>query len=201
MGQESASYFLPVAPELQEAVVVALCEGGAERGASDHTWLDLRLSDVYRYWIDLRLHRAPQPRLEVRIALTNDEWSIRAPLEAAFAALPAAVAKSTLCDEDGGELGAPADDGWSIRLEDDYRSRRGRFVERVGDYTAPISADHVYLYVHQAGWHRDDDAELAWHREREISRIEEMWDPPSGKPELPPDHPDAGAGAAAEPPG
>ena len=43
----------------------------------------------HRYWIDLRLHRAPEPLLEMRIALTNDEWSIRVPLEDALTALPA----------------------------------------------------------------------------------------------------------------
>jgi len=34
------------------------------------------------------VHRAPEPLLEIRIALTNDEWSIRAPLEEALGALP-----------------------------------------------------------------------------------------------------------------
>lgn len=57
MGQESASYFLPLAPELEEAVVVALREGGAEAADSDHTWIDLRVRDEHRYWIDLRVHR------------------------------------------------------------------------------------------------------------------------------------------------
>jgi hypothetical protein len=191
MGQESASYFLPLAPEFEEAVVVALREGGAECGSSDCAWLDLRVRDEYRYWIDLRIHRGPDPLLEIRIALTNDDWSIRAPLEAALTALPAEVARRQLRDEDGSELGAPADDGWSRRLEDDYIRRRAGFVARVGEFTAPISADHVYLYVHQTGYNRDTDAALAWHREREISRIEEMFDPPTEEPELPPGHPDA----------
>jgi hypothetical protein len=191
VGQESASYFLPVALEHQVAVVAALRDGGAQAGPPQDSWLDLRLHADYRYWIDLRLHRAPKSELEVRIALTNDDWSIRRPLEDAFAALPAPVAACALRDENGTALGAPAERGWSMRLEDDFRRRRALFVERVGDYTAPISADHVYLYVHQAGWHRDDDAELQWHREREIARIEEMWDPPVAKPEPPPEHPDA----------
>ncbi|MDP2712635.1 MAG: hypothetical protein Q8O56_15580 [Solirubrobacteraceae bacterium] len=189
MGRESASYYLTFPSEQEEAVVLALREGGAEPAGSGHTWIELRLRDEHRYWIDLRVHRAPRPLLEIRIALTNDEWSIRAPLEAAFTALPAAGAACPLRNEDDEELGAPARAGWSLRLEEDYGRRRAEFVRRIGDVTAPISADHVYLYIHQTRTRRDDEAELAWQREREISRIEEMWD---GKPEpeLPPDHPE-----------
>ncbi|MEA2155392.1 MAG: hypothetical protein QOE11_1532 [Solirubrobacteraceae bacterium] len=194
MGQESASYFLTLAPELEESVVVALREGGAESAESGHTWIDLRVRDEHRYWIDLRVHRAPEPVLEIRIALTNDEWSIRAPLEAALTALPAVVAQRALRDEDGAEIGPVAQPGWSLRLEEDYARRRAAFVERVGDFTAAISADHVYMYVHQTRWNRDNDDELAWHREREIARMEQMWDPPVEEPELPPGHPDAPAG-------
>lgn len=43
------------------------------------------------------------------------------------------------------------------------------------------------MYIHQTGMRRDDDAELEWHREREIARIEEIWE---GEPELPAEHPD-----------
>jgi hypothetical protein len=187
MGRESASYYLSVPPELEEAVIVALREGGAEAIGAQHTWLELRVRDPHRYWIDLRVHRAPEPLLEIRIALTNDEWSIRAPLEAAFTALPPGAAQRPLRDEDGGELGAPADDGWSLRLEEDYGRRRADFTRRVGDINAPISADHVYMYIHQTGMRRDDDLELEWHREREIIKIEQMWE---GEPQLPADHPD-----------
>ncbi len=187
MGRESASYYLTLPPQLGDAVLVALREGGAEAIGAEHTWVELRLRDPHRYWIDLRMHRAPEPLLEIRIALTNDEWSIRAPLEAAFTALPPGAAQRPLRDEDGGELGAPADDGWSLALEEDYGRRRAGFVGRVGDINAPISADHVYMYIHQRGMRRDDDAELEWQREREIIRIEQMWE---GEPELPPGHPD-----------
>lgn len=197
MGQESASYFLPIAPELEEATVVALREGGAQSGESGHTWIDLRVRDEHRYWIDLRVHRGAEPLLEIRIALTNDEWAIRAPLEDAFTALPADVAQRPLHDEDGNEIGAPAEPGWSLRLEEDYGRRRAQFIERMGDFTAAISADHVYMWLHQTRWNRDNDAELAWHREREIADIEQMWDPPQPdvEPELPPGHPDADAEA------
>lgn len=187
MGRESASYYLSVPPELEEAVIVALREGGAEPIGAQHTWIELRVRDPHRYWIDLRVHRAPEPLLEIRIALTNDEWSIRAPLEAAFTALPPGAAQRPLRDEDGGELGAPADEGWSLRLEEDYGRRRAEFTSRVGDINAPISADHVYMYIHQTGMRRDDDLELEWHREREIAKIEQMWE---GEPELPAEHPD-----------
>lgn len=187
MGRESASYFLTIPADSADAIVVALQEGGAQLIGSDYTWIDLRVCDPHRYWVDLRLHRAPEVLLELRIALTNDEWSIRAPVEDALSALPAGAAHSQLRDEDGIELGAPAQDGWSRRLEEDFGRRRADFVARVGDFTAPLSADHVYMYIHQTWSRRDSDAELEWHREREISKIEQMWE---GEPELPPDHPD-----------
>ena len=125
MGRESASYYLTLPAELEDAVLVALREGGAEAIGAEHTWIELRLRDPHRYWIDLRVHRAPEPLLEIRIALTNDEWSIRAPLEAAFTALPAGAAQRPLRDEDGGELGAPAQDGWSLRARGGLRAPAG----------------------------------------------------------------------------
>lgn len=188
MGRESASYFLAIPPDSADGVVVALQEGGAQLVGSGHSWIDLKVCDPNRYWVDLRLHRSPEVLLEVRIALTNDEWSIRAPVEDALTALPQGAAQGQLRDEDGTELGAPAGEDWSLRLEEDFGRRRAAFVQRVGDVNAPISADHVYMYIHQAGMRRDDDAELEWHRERELSKIEEMWD---GEPQLPPDHPDS----------
>ena len=44
------------------------------------------------------------------------------------------------------------------------------------------------MWIHQTRSKRDDDAELEWQREREISKIEQMWE---GEPKLPPGHPDA----------
>lgn len=187
MGRESASYFLTIPPESADGIVAALREGGAQLVGSGHSWIDLRVCDPDRYWIDLRLHRGPELLLEARIALTNDEWSIRAPLEDALRALPPGSASSQLRDEDGHELGAPAEAGWSLRLEEDFGRRRAEFIARVGDFTAPLSADHVYMYIHQTRVRRDDVAELEWQREREISRMERMWE---GEPELPDDHPD-----------
>jgi hypothetical protein len=187
MGRESASYFLTLPAETVDGVIAALQEGGAELVGSDHTWIHLRVCDPHRYWIDVRVHRGAEILLELRIALTNDEWSIRTPIEDALTALPSPAARTPLRDEDGNELGAPADDGWSRRLEEDYGRRRSAFVQRIGDFTAPLSADHVYMYVHQTRWRRDDDAELRWKREREISKIEQMWE---GEPELPEHHPD-----------
>ncbi|MDP8967405.1 MAG: hypothetical protein M3N04_02285 [Actinomycetota bacterium] len=187
MGRELASYFLTIPPASADGVVAALQEGGAQLVGSDYSSIDLRVCDPNRYWVDLRLHRASEILLELRIALTNDEWSIRTPLEDALRALPPDAAQSQLRDEDGNELGAPADGAWSRRLEEDFGRRRAAFVERVGDFTAPLSPDHVYMYIHQTRSKRYDDAELEWHREREISRIEQMWE---GEPQLPADHPD-----------
>ena len=191
MGRESASYFLALTSELEDAVVLGLREGGAELTGSSRAWVALRVRDPHRYWIDLRVHRGPEPRLEIRIALTNDEWSIRAPLEDALSALPPAATKRPLRDEDGVELGVPARDPWSLRLEEDYGRRRADFIERAGDFTAPLPADQVYLYVHQTGWNRDTDAALAWRRDREIGRMQRMWE---SDPRPPEDRPDGGGG-------
>ncbi|HEV2785658.1 MAG TPA: hypothetical protein VGV67_04660 [Solirubrobacteraceae bacterium] len=188
MGRESASYFLTIPPGSADGVVPALREGGAELVGSGHSWIDLRVCDPNRYWIDLRLHRGPELLLEVRIALTNDEWSIRGPLETALTTLPPDAASQQLRDEDGNELGTPAERGWSLRLEEDFGRRRAEFVKRVGgDVTAPISADHVYMWIHQTRTRRFDERDLEWRRDAEISRMERMME---GEPDLPADHPD-----------
>ena len=123
----------------------------------------------------------------MRIALTNDEWSIRAPLEAALTALPPAAARAQMRDEDGRELGMLAEPGWSLRLEEDFGRRRAEFVKLVGDVSAPISADQVYMWIHQTRTRRFDERDLEWRREVEISRMERMME---GEPQLPPEHPD-----------
>jgi hypothetical protein len=175
MGQESASYFADLAPAREAAVVAALLEGGAEERGRDDARITLCLRDPNRYWIDLLVHRLAGLWLEIRIALTNDEWSIRGPLEQAFVTLGSGA---VLADEDGRELGTLGDDGWSLALEEDYGARRQQFIARMGDFNAPLPAEHVYLYVHQTRRRRDADRELALRREREINRIEQMWDPP-----------------------
>jgi hypothetical protein len=179
MGRESASYFLTLAPGSEKQVVFVLDGAGAELlPSTGDTRIDLRLRDEHRYWIDLRIHREPEPCLEIRIALTNDQWSIRAPLELALIALAPCAAGPSLRDEHGNKIAAIDQDGWSLELEQHYGELRDAFVARVGDFTAPLSADHVYMYLHQTRWNRDNDDELEWHREREIARIEEMWEKP-----------------------
>ena len=32
------------------------------------------------------------------------------------------------------------------------------------------------MYLHQTRWNIDNDNELAWHREREIAKMEEIWE-------------------------
>jgi hypothetical protein len=176
MGRESATYLLALSPQAAAAVQQRFEAAGLERLPGDAERVDFCLRDPHRYWIDLRLRHAPQPSLEIRIALTNDTWSIRAPLERALTPLPDGVAGRPLRDGDGNEVAIAGADGWSLAIEDDYARRRDEFVTRVGDYTAPLSADHVYMYLHQTRWNEDNDAELAWHREREIARLEEAWD-------------------------
>jgi len=199
MGRESASYHLALTPASAEALVQSLDAAGVERRAG-------RLSPARtpRYWIDLRIRCGAQPELEIRIALTNDTWSIRAPLERALTPLPPGIegtpvhagppgagAVGTSHGAQGADVIAIAgEEGWWLALEDDYGRRRDEFVARVGDYCAPLSADHVYMYLHQTRWNQDNDDELAWHREREIARLEEAWD--SGPED--PDENSAGAG-------
>jgi hypothetical protein len=187
MGREAATYLLALSPSAVDAAARSFDAAGIERVHADDERLDFCLRDPYRYWIDLRIHRAEPLRLEIRIALTNDTWVIRAPLERALAPLLDGVA---LCVGESGsslpreQIAVVGADGWSLALEDDYGRRRDEFVARVGDYNAPLSADHVYMYLHQTRWNEDNDDELAWHREREIAKMEEMWegdDEPAGE--------------------
>jgi hypothetical protein len=193
-GHESATWTLALSPGAAEAVVAGLDAAGLERARDDAEGCrkDYLLRDEFRYWIDLRVHLAPARYLEIRIALTNDPWSIRAPLERALTPLMPELAGQPLRDVDGNDVAIAGAEGWWLALEDDYGRRRDYFTTRCGDYTAPISADHVYMFLHQTRWNEDNDAELAWHREREIARIEEMWDtrsPGTGQGDVP--QPDA----------
>jgi hypothetical protein len=176
MGRESASYLLALSPDGAEALVRRLDAAGVERGPAHEERVDYRLRDPHRYWIDLRIHRGPPAALEIRIALTNDTWSLRAPLERALAPLLAGLDGTPLRDVDGRQVAIAGAEGCWLDFEDDYGRRRDEFVARVGDFTAPLSGDHVYMYVHQTRWNQDNDAELAWHREREIARLEASWD-------------------------
>ena len=188
MGREAATYAITLRAGDAEAVAQRLHGAvGVEPVRASDDRIDFVLRDPYRYWIDLRVHRLPEPRFEIRIALTNDTWSLRGPLERALTPLPPQLAGRALRDDAGETIAIAGAEGWSLALEDDYGRRRDAFVARVGDFTAPISADHVYLYIHQTRWRQDDDDELAWHREREIARLEEAWDsedppePPTGQ--------------------
>jgi len=188
MGLESANYFLALPADAADAVVHTLSgdRAGAELTRSSDARLDYRVRDPHRYWIDVHVHRLPEPCLEIRIALTNDEWSIRAPLQRALTPLPVALVGQALRDDEGRTVAVAGEKGWWLRVEEDFGRRREAFVARVGDYNAPLSTDHVYMYVHQTRWNRDNDDELAWHREREIARIEEMWDKAAGDDEVAP---------------
>lgn len=176
MGREAATYEIALSAQELAATMRALDEAGCEQLAAGAERIDFVLRDPSRYWIDLRLHHASDRRLEIRIALTNDTWSIRAPLEQMLAMLAPELAGKPLRDEEGGELATMGAEGWSLALQDDYERRRDEFVKRIGDFNAPISADHVYMYLHQTRWNIDNDNELAWHRQREIAKMEEMWE-------------------------
>ena len=176
MGRESAHWKLELSAQDSEAVLAYFHAIGLERAPDEPARSDFYLRDPHRFWIDLRVHHSPARCLEVRIALTNDTWSIRAPLERVLTALEPTLGGRPLGDEDGTQIATFGAEGWALAVEDDYARRRDAFVERIGDFNAPISADHVYMYVHQTRWDHDNDTELAWQREREIARIEESWE-------------------------
>jgi hypothetical protein len=176
MGRESATYLLALSPGDAAALARTFDAAGLERARAGDERIDYRLRDPHRYWIDLRVHRLPQPRLEIRIALTNDTWSIRGPLERLLTPLPPGLARAPVRDADGHEVAIAGAQGWWLELEAHYGRCRDEFVARVGDHSAPLSADHVYMYLHQTRWNQDNDDELAWHRERELSRLEALWD-------------------------
>jgi hypothetical protein len=188
MGSESASYELALSADDVAALVRHFGEAAIERRRADERRIDYCLHDPYRYWIDLRIHLAPPPALEIRVALTNDPWSLRSPLERALTPLPPGLHGTPLRDGDGNELSIAGQERWLVAFEDDYGRRRDEFVARVGDFTAPLAAEHVYLYLHQTRWRQDNDDELAWHREREIARLQEAWEdddapePPTAAP-------------------
>jgi hypothetical protein len=145
MGRESAHWILALSDEGDGRAVAALFDAlDVERAPEDPARRDFVLRDPYRYWIDLRVHERPW-RLEVRIALTNDTWAIRAPLERVLVALEPTLGGRPLCDEDGREVATFGAAGWSLALEDDYAKLRDAFIARVGDFNAPISTDHVYM--------------------------------------------------------
>jgi hypothetical protein len=175
MGRESASYELTLTAQDAEDLARRLLAAGVELARSGELRADFRLRDPHRYWIDLRVHRGPRPRLEIRIALTNDTWALRGPIERALTPLAPCLQGVAVRDADGTLVATAGADGWLLALEDDYGRRRDEFIARVGDYSAPLSPDHVYAFLHQTRWNQDNDDELAWHREREIARLDEAW--------------------------
>ncbi len=121
MGRESASYWLAFPAGAEDALVATLSAAGAELLCFDDSRLDFCLRDPVRYWIDVRIHRVPESRLEIRIALTNDAWSIREPLQRALTPLPEALEGQPLLDDEDNEIAWPVpywhtDAGCSLML-------------------------------------------------------------------------------------
>jgi hypothetical protein len=198
MRRESANYSLAVPRGAEVPLLETLYRSGAEQLRADDDFLDYCLRDRARYWIDLRIHRRPQQRLELRIALTNDTWSIRVPLQRALTPLPESMVGQPVLDDRGARVTVAGGERWWYAIEEDYGRLRDEFISVFGDITAPISVDHVYLYVHHER-RRRDAVEAAWEwRAVEIDMLERIWeeDPPPPE-EIPPSEadppPDAGA--------
>jgi len=174
MGRESASYWLAFPAHAEDDLIAALMRAGAELLCFGEARLDYCLRDPDRYWIDLRLHR-DESALEIRIALTNDAWSIRAPLQRALTPLPEALEAQPLRDDEQDEIAVAGEERWCYALEADFDRRRAAFVARFGDFTAAIGAEHVYTFIHQSRKRRDlSDAEQE-RRQLELEMLENMW--------------------------
>lgn len=188
MGRESVSYWLALPAEAQEPLMRTLERSDAEPLGCDASRLDYCLRDPNRYWIDVRIHRRPGLRLEIRIALTNDTWSIREPLQRALTPLPPEVEGLPLLDDGGDTVAIVGAERWWYDLEEDYGHRRDDLVAAVGELFAPISTDHVYTYLHQARKGLDVAESAAERRELEVEMLEELWriSPPAGESDEPP---------------
>ena len=176
MGREAASYWLAFPAQAEDAVAAAFARAGAELLCWEDARLDYCLYDPGRYWIDLRIHRDPESRVEIRVALTNDAWAIRAPLQRALTPLPEALEGAPLRDDEDNHVAVAGEERWCYALEADYDRRRAEFVARFGDFTAAIGTEHVYAFIHQARKRRDvSDAEQE-RRELELELLERIWE-------------------------
>lgn len=176
MGRESASYWLAIPAQAEDAVAAAFARAGAELLRCEDARLDYCLYEPDRYWIDLRIHRDPESRVEIRIALTNDAWTIRAPLQRALTPLPEALEGAALRDDEDNDIAVAGEERWCYALEADYDARRAEFVARFGDFTAAIGTEQVYTFIHQTRKRHDViDAEQE-RRELEIELLEGLWE-------------------------
>jgi hypothetical protein len=182
MGRESANYWLALASGAQDEIALMLDRSDADLLGDTADRIDYCLRDPNRYWIDVRIHQLPVARLEIRIALTNDTWSIREPLARALKPLPPSMLGQPVLDEDGETVAIAGDERWWYAIEQDYGSRRDEFVARFGDFFAPISADTVFTFLHQTRKRHDVMDAAAERREMEIERLEDLWEvsPPPG---------------------
>ncbi|MDX6691318.1 MAG: hypothetical protein QOG15_2775 [Solirubrobacteraceae bacterium] len=183
MGRESANYWVALPSDAEPGVARALEQSGAELLADGVERLDYCLRDPNRYWIDLRIHRRPSLRLEIRIALTNDTWAIRVPIDHALTPLPPEIDGEPVLDDDGETVAVAGEERWLYALEQDYGRLRDEFVARFGDFFAPIPTDSVYTFIHQARKRRDVSEALAEQREMEVELLEDLWEisPPAGE--------------------
>lgn len=182
MGRESASYWLAFEADAEDVLLATLARAGAEFLRLDEARVDFCLRDPSRYWIDLRIHRGPGSRLEIRIALTNDAWSIREPLQRALTPLPEPLDGEPLRDDEDQQLTVAGAERWCYALEADFDCRREAFVARFGDFTAALCAEQVYAYIHQARKRRDIREAEQERLELELEMLEGMWaqSPPPG---------------------
>lgn len=176
MERESVTYWLALPAQAQEPLMRTLERSDAEPLGCEADRLDYCLRDPNRYWIDVRIHRRPGLRLEIRIPLTNDTWSIREPLQRALEPLAPGLAGLVLLDDAGDTVAIAGDERWWYDLEEDYGHRRDDFVAAVGDLFAPVSTEHVYTYLHEARKALDVAEFDAVRRELEVEMLNELWE-------------------------
>jgi hypothetical protein len=183
MGRESTSYWLALGADAYDAFARTLERSEAELLGEETHRVDYCLRDPNRYWIDIRLHRRPGLRVEIRIALTNDTWAIREPLQRALTPLPEQADGEPLLDEAGDVVAITGEERWWYDLEEDYGHRRDDFVAAVGDFFAPIAADQVYTFLHHARKRRNMQQDAAEKREMEVELLHQLWEisPPAGE--------------------
>ena len=157
MGREAASLIVLALSEPDAAAVAQRLHARRRRGAGARRRGARRLPPARPVPL-LDRPAGPsraEPRFEIRIALTNDTWALRAPLERALTPIAAGARRPpALRRRRAARSRSRRRRLVAARSRTTTARRRDAFIARVGDFTAPLSADHVYLYIHQTRWNQ-----------------------------------------------